>query len=208
MDHFEKKGWSDSDELSSGGESDSSSEEENFDGENSEEELDVKSLWKKDFSPFQQHERYKALYARDALRIYQGLFQEVDDLDLSDSGLKALQSQLHNPTLPNDFILRVGKKSFPHIFKPHPNWKDNLERGCYGAGTVMSITESADKYGWFFDAAIERGHLDPILFKEIVDLSISLGAQEDGLFGFEGVDKTTDSEDSDGEKEKETEENI
>ncbi len=59
----------------------------------------------------------------------------------------------------------------------------------------------------FFDAAIERGHLDP-LFKEIVDLSISLGAQEDGLFGSEGANKTSDSEDNDEEKEKETEENI
>lgn len=184
LEHFQKREWSESeDEFLSLDDSDSRPW-----GESSDDDLDIKYLWRQNFFPFEAYHRNEALEMRIALRIYQNRLQDAaDDLialkgsDLLEfSRITLMAIQTHLPDLPNNFLSLIGEKRFPLFFGLVTEWKTRLENGDFDEenGDLLydeeDILEDTKEYKWFFDAAIERGLLEKGKFKEVIDFCHSL----------------------------------
>ncbi|HUX79615.1 MAG TPA: hypothetical protein VMW10_07745, partial [Alphaproteobacteria bacterium] len=117
-----------------------------------------------------------AIAARAALRLYQGKFMEAcEGLSSYDKHgkvvLKALQSQIQNPDLPNEVLKLIGENYFSEIFKFKPKYREELKEDEEFRDLIL---KEAKEYKWFFTRAIEKGLLDSVLYNEIIDLCLSL----------------------------------
>ncbi len=150
--------WSDSDE-------DEDEDEDEDDSMNTEEDSINEISSSTNSSTEKAWDKYDygdALYARAALYIFQGKFQEAkEDLKIPSKGeghviLPAFKSQLENSELPAELIQLAGEGIYPEIFK------NNYERPF----PSYSIMEEIEENNWFFEAAIEKGLLTREIFEE------------------------------------------